>query len=562
MDAGIQSSEMDNLVGEPPNKGLCILLVEDNPGDARLVREALSETPDLVGKLIHASTLAAGLEAIETTNVDVALLDLGLPDASGLEAVEVMARAAANLPIIVLTGLSDSEVAVNALRVGAQDYLDKNDLNGRLLERALRYAMERKRLQTGDRFLAEAARLLAGSLEIETTIGRIADLATQSLADYCVVDLTGVDDPLHRFSVSHRNSANAELAHALKEVELDRSRPHLAFEAIRTLRPVLVSAVSPAELDRLTQSEQHASVLRALAIRSYMAVPMIARDRLIGVLLLISSTRTFDRQDLAVAARLGWIAAFATDNAGHFHRSREALRTRDRVLGVVAHDLRNPLSTIAMSAELIMDERMLPEKKIAQIQIIRRSADRMDRLIEDLLDVARIENDRLFLRLEHEDPAMLVREVAETNVALAAARSITIEHSVEHGLSPIQGDHDRLMQVLANLVGNAIKFTPQEGVITVSAETDGECVRFSVRDTGPGMSSAELSRLFEPFWQARRGRGQGAGLGLAIAKGIVEGHRGRIWAESQPGAGTTVFFTIPFAPERRADPLHSAKNQP
>jgi signal transduction histidine kinase/CheY-like chemotaxis protein len=543
----------DPFAGATPEECCRVLLVEDNPGDARLIREYLLDVPGLGSELETVGTLADAVESLRARRVDVVLLDLGLPDASGLRALDVLTRNFPSLPIVVLTGLRDADVGVEALRGGAQDYLEKEGLEPRLLARTLRYAVERKRIQTGDLFLAEASRTLAGSLDVETTIGRVAHLATRGLADYCVVDV-GVGGPaMHRLHVAWSGSAIPGVAEALSRMELDRDRPHLAWAAMRTREPVLVQEVTREHLEAMAQSADHLEVLLSLRMRSYIAVPMIARDRLAGVLVMISCARLQDEQDLDVATRLGWIAGFALDNARLYQQAQEAVRTRDRVLGVVAHDLRNPLSTIAMSAELLGDEMLNASQKGSQVQIIRRSAERMDRLIEDLLDVARIENQRLHLRLEHEDPKALVREVTELNTAIAAARSLSVRARPTPRLPPILIDHDRMMQVLSNLVGNAIKFTEPGGEVEIAVEPCEAGVQFSVRDTGSGIEPEDLSHLFEPFWQARRGGSDGAGLGLAIARGIVEAHGGTIWAESEPGRGTTVAFTVPIAQERRAE---------
>jgi signal transduction histidine kinase len=175
----------------------------------------------------------------------------------------------------------------------------------------------------------------------------------------------------------------------------------------------------------------------------------------------------------------------------------------------------------------------------------------MNRLIQDLLDVARIEAGRMYLERDYLQPANLVREAVELNAVLAAAKALTLRPEGGDATSPVLADRDRVLQVLANLIGNAIKFTPSGGEITVRAEPVNGEICFSVADSGPGIREDDLTRLFRPFWQGRRGGREGAGLGLTIAKGIVEAHGGRIWATSEPGAGATLCFTLPAAEERR-----------
>jgi len=232
--------------------------------------------------------------------------------------------------------------------------------------------------------------------------------------------------------------------------------------------------------------------------------------------------------------------------------AREAVRSRDLLLGTVAHDLRDPLNTILMSVQLLLDDRLPEEKKQQQLQIINRSVARMNRLVEDLLDVSRIRSGRMNLRLERQDPWLLVSEAAELHATCAAAHSIRLETRRAGQSRPILADRDRLMQVLSNLIGNSIKFTPPGGTVELRVESVGESVKFSVRDTGSGIAPDEIDHLFEPFWRGRSAGKDGAGLGLPIAREIVEAHGGRIWPQSVPGVGTTISFTIPVAPVERA----------
>ena len=225
-----------------------------------------------------------------------------------------------------------------------------------------------------------------------------------------------------------------------------------------------------------------------------------------------------------------------------------AVRSRDDVLAIVSHDLRNPLSVIAMSAKLLESD--LPEaKRLAQVGIIRRAVAGMNRLIADLLDVTQVATGRLRV-----DPAPLeVRSICE-DARLMFASLLETKHqdfrcSVDPEAGMVMADRDRIAQVLANLVGNAHKITPEGGRIEVRADAVAEGVRFMVRDSGPGLASADLPHVFDRFWQARKVRRGGVGLGLPITKGIIDAHRGRIWVESSAGVGTTFYFTLPLPPQ-------------
>jgi signal transduction histidine kinase len=171
-----------------------------------------------------------------------------------------------------------------------------------------------------------------------------------------------------------------------------------------------------------------------------------------------------------------------------------------------------------------------------------------DRLIHDLLDVARMQSGKLTLDAQATDPRALVHESVELQKPMANQRRIRLEPVTTEDLPPVEADRHRLQQVLGNLLANAIKFSPEGSTVSVIADLQKDSVRFSVKDEGPGIAPQEMPHLFDPFWQARKGAG-GAGLGLAICKGIVKAHGGQIWVDSKPGEGSTFHFTLPLAPE-------------
>lgn len=372
---------------------LRILLVEDNPGDARLLRELLREVESFRFQLIQVERLEEARRRMETEGADVVLLDLSLPDAHGMETVTRMLASSPEAPIIVLTGLDDETVALQAVHAGAQDYLVKGQVESGVLARAIRYARERKRLER------ERAQLLEREREARATAER-------------------------------------------------------------------------------------------------------------------------------------------------------AVQARDEVLRVVAHDLGNSLSAVQVTARVLL--RTLSEegsegKARRGVATIRTLAEQMQRLRQDLLDVALLDAGHLVVTKRDVSPGALVDDAVERYRALAEERSVSLEGRVPEDLPPVSADAERLQQVLTNLITNAIKFTPPDGRITVGAEPAGEVVRFLVRDTGPGIAEEDLPHIFDRFWTRKAGNPHGAGLGLAIAKGLVDAHGGTMAVESARGAGTTFSFTLPTA---------------
>jgi signal transduction histidine kinase len=219
------------------------------------------------------------------------------------------------------------------------------------------------------------------------------------------------------------------------------------------------------------------------------------------------------------------------------------------VLGVVAHDLRNPLGTILVQAqELRRRGGELDTPVLKASDRIETAARRMKRLIQDLLDVSRVEAGKLALERAVVQTRELVAEAVEAQSALAAASSIELRLEAAADLPDVLADRDRLRQVFENLIGNALKFTPPGGRVTVGGVLRAGGVLFYVRDTGPGIATEDQPQLFDRFWQARRSRADwrgGAGLGLQIVKGIVEAHGGCVWVESAAGEGATFYFTLP-----------------
>jgi signal transduction histidine kinase len=223
-------------------------------------------------------------------------------------------------------------------------------------------------------------------------------------------------------------------------------------------------------------------------------------------------------------------------------------RRSGEVLAIVSHDLRTPLSTIALGTTLLEDASQPPADRTHVIEIIKRAADRMERLIKDLQEVGRLDSGRTLRVDAHSvDLAALLCEACEALHVQAGAKGQQVSCDLPDSPIAVGADPDRICQVLGNLIGNAIKFTPRGGRITLAARREGREVHVSVTDQGPGIPASDLASVFEAYWQAPGTSRLGAGIGLKIAKGLVEAHGGRIWVQSEVGVGTTFAFTLPVA---------------
>lgn len=231
-------------------------------------------------------------------------------------------------------------------------------------------------------------------------------------------------------------------------------------------------------------------------------------------------------------------------------RSDDAVLKRDDFLGMVSHDLRSMLSGIALSAQRLNAISERPDAKAKTRDIadyIERVSTRMNRLVEDLMDVTRIESGRLVLMRQRHDLAELLLLAKETFEPLVEGRGLALKASISSSTLFASFDRERVLQVLGNLVGNAIKFTPPGGEIVMSAQTDGDFVRVCVSDTGTGIAADKREAIFERFWQATSTSRQGLGLGLYICRRLVEAHGGRIWVGDSSERGSTLCFTLPAA---------------
>ncbi len=427
----------------------------------------------------------------------------------------------------------------------------------------LRDVTEQRRTTTEKELLADIGSVLSTTLDLERTLQTVGDLAVRNLADICMIDVAARDGDLQRAHVVSRDPSISGACDEILRVALAHECPYLSRATFEAKRTVLVEQLSPEMLDAFARLPEHLALLRAIRPRSVIATPLLAQDEVLGMMVVVSSdpSPTYGPRDVAlveeIARRLGlWL-----DNVRLYRTARSATRARDEVIGVVAHDLRNPLNVVLMQAALLRESVSAARGPAERID---RSVQRMNRLIQDLLDVSRLDTGAFAIARARHPARQLVAEVLETQRALASAAAIELSLDAPDELPHVSADRDRLQQVFENLVGNAIKFTPRGGHVGIGASARDRDVLFWVSDTGIGIGPEDLPHVFERFWQARsEDRQRGAGLGLTIAKAIVEAHGGRIWVESAPGQGTTFFFAIPqSAPAEAREAAATAPSSP
>jgi signal transduction histidine kinase len=292
---------------------------------------------------------------------------------------------------------------------------------------------------------------------------------------------------------------------------------------------------------------------------SFIGVPIVRNGRNVANLFLARDPGQppFSAQDVRAADLLAGYVAVAIENAELYDRALAARRAREDLLATVSHDLKNPLNAIKLSTRTLAG-RVEGEKAKESVARIDRGVERMSRLIGDLLDAAKIEAGALRAAPQPEDASALIESAVEMFRVIAAEKRIRLIVTPSPGAGLVSCERNLILRVFANLLGNAIKFSPDGSSIAIAAEARAGQVLFSVADAGPGIPAEQVVHAFERYWQQEGSDRRGSGLGLYIAKGIVEAHGGLIWIESTPGRGTTVRFTLPLA---RAE-AHTAASPP
>ncbi|MCA1832757.1 MAG: GAF domain-containing protein [Actinobacteria bacterium] len=405
---------------------------------------------------------------------------------------------------------------------------------------------ERKRAAKAQSFLVEASAVLASSLDYRTALADVVRMAVPLVGDACFLDEVGKDGELHRIEVALADPKQQALADRIRNQAALPGSATPQAKVLESGKSVLLAELGSSDLEGISES---AEIFRAAGLRSMIVVPLLARGQKLGTLTFAGATtrEVYAPSDLAFAEEVALRVALAMDSARLYQDAQNAIRARDGLIAVVSHDLRTPLATISGTVELLARSEATDEKRPKWIDALKRSAVWMKRLIDDLLDVGRIEAGGLSIQPERWPIRSILGEALDLLRPLAQQKALHLEVQLPEREYDVICDRPRILQVLANLIGNAIKFTPEGGAITVRAEPGEREVRFSVADSGLGIAADDLPHIFERFWQARKTARAGAGLGLAIARGIVDAHNGKIWAKSERGKGATFYFTLPIA---------------
>ena len=413
------------------------------------------------------------------------------------------------------------------------------------------------------RLLADASAALERTLDYKATLDNVVRLVVPAVADLCsVLLLDESGSPTYGSGAARDERMEGVLQQMDNYMHACIAEDHPVGMTLAS-RQLGVYDVDSSTLDRFAVSAEHRQLLGVLKPSTVVIVPLTDRDDLLGVLVLAmvqQSERRFAPQDIALTREVGRRAALAVVHARMYDAAQQAIRTRDQLMATLSHDLKSPIGTALMALDFALD--IMPDDHVhgsarTTLAAGRRAADRMLRLVHDLLDVTTIEAGRFRVAPAAEPVESIVTEAIDAQKLTAQAARVQLEACLAHDLPSVLVDRDRIGQVFSNLIGNALKFTPAGGRVRIGATPTGDSVQFTVADTGHGISSEDLGKVFDRFWRANSAGRSGSGLGLAISRGIVSAHGGDLTVKSQLGVGSEFSFTVPAAPSPTAGPRQS-----
>jgi len=425
---------------------------------------------------------------------------------------------------------------------------------------------DRKYAEQRLRLLADAGERLARSLDCQSILAEIAELAIHGLADWCFVDGFADGNASLETAIAHADPERVRVATQLRDrYPANKMVPWGARWVMHTGQLEFHPAITEALLREWENSEEQPSMARVLGLRSILTVPMIARERVVGAisLAMAESARRFSPEDIPFAEELARRASLALENARLYRQAQEAIRLRDEFLYIASHELKTPLTPLRLQLENLQraftKAGMLTERIAARLEQANRQTQRLTTLIDSLLDVSRISAGKLTLELEDAEFADIVSDVVQRYADEARAARSPIELHIEHR-APGRWDRLRIEQVLANLISNAIKYG-DNNPITIRESVVDERVLVDVQDHGIGIAREDIKRIFDRFERATSMRHFGGlGLGLYIARQIVEAHSGTIDVQSTLGQGSTFTVTLPLKSIETGQPASVGTN--
>ncbi|GAC1473842.1 MAG: hypothetical protein PVSMB5_25690 [Ktedonobacteraceae bacterium] len=421
-----------------------------------------------------------------------------------------------------------------------------------LFQEAQAELAERKQIEQNLRFLAEASKVLASSLDYPTTLANVTRLAVPHIADWCTVDMQGKDG-IERLAVAHIDPQKVAWARELNEAHPpDPASPYGVPNVIRTGVSEFYPDITDDLLVAVARDEEQLTLMRNIGFTSSMLVPLLMRGKAIGVITFVTaeSGKHYSSADLSMAEELASRAALAIENARLYSEAQDAIRLRDEFIATASHELRTPLTSLKMYTQILckQSKRQGEEGTTMTRSLMKMDAQisKLTALIEDLLNVSKLEHGKLAFHQEAFDLNEVVKETVE-HIQPGTRHRIHVEGTL---LEPVWGDKERIGQVLTNLLTNAVKYSPKADTIIVHIADEQGMATVGVQDFGIGIASEHLQYIFDRFYRVNDPEEKtypGLGIGLHIAHEIVARHNGTMSVSSEKGNGSLFRFTLPYA---------------
>ncbi len=542
-----------------------ILVVDDEDQVVQIFQDLLTQQGY---EVVSCGNGDDAIAMVTTEQFDLVLTDINLPGTDGLEVVRAAKAADKDTCVILITGYASTTTAIDALRQGAYDYITKpfdlwetakaieRGLESRLLARENRRLIHELGLANAElqqhevilrRKVEQATYRLAALLEAGKAINQ--SLSLQSTCSVVVAQAARLVGVKSCIIFLHDAASDDFVAEAVIGVDPEM-KEKLRFQMGIGYHGQAVHSCEPKMTDDLSEQVGTEAVLAQLSAENALIVPLLSNEIAIGAITALDHEGGFTTGDQDVLTMLASQASIAIANALLYERTKELDRLKSEFVAVVSHEVRTPLTSIKGSLELLSDDRFhkLPDPQKELLGICQANTERLITLINDILDFSKLEASKLPMTMEVVELRHVLSEAVENIRSLAGMRKVEIDLRVDDSAGSVDADAMRLGQVITNLVGNAIKFSPEGAHVEVFASGDESLVTVSVKDYGRGIAPRDLNRLFQRFAQldsSTTRKAGGTGLGLVISKGIVEQHGGKIWVESAQDQGSTFSFSLP-----------------
>lgn len=416
---------------------------------------------------------------------------------------------------------------------------------------AFTFHKQRQRIESNLNFLADASKILSSSLDYQTTLNTIANLAVPEIADWCTVDLLDTKGDLHHVAVAHKDPKRIAWARELqKKQRINHDATSGVPNVLRTGESELYPHITDDMLVTIAKNHEELKLLRSIGFTSVMIVPLVSKKKPIGAITFVNAEtkRNYNQADLRMAEELATRASVAIENAQLYKGSQDAITVRDEFISVASHELKTPVTSVKMFTQVLKkhSQQIGDKKAVSHLTKMDKQLNKLTELIYDLLNVSKIQAGKMEFENKMFDFDKTIQEVIVVLQQTTEKHMLIIEG--ETG-AKVYGDAERIGQVVNNLVSNAIKYSPKAENVIIKLSKNKKNVQVDVQDFGIGMAKEHFKKIFERFYRVYDSNDKtfpGLGIGLYISGEIIKRHCGKLWVKSTPGKGSTFSFSIPI----------------